>query len=78
MRKVVVLGIGLHKFGRFPEKSPQELCHTAITAALADAGVSFKDINAAYVGVQQCSPVLSRRIIQQFGWTGIPITTHAY
>lgn len=75
MRQVKVLGVGLHKFGRFPEKSVEMLCHDAISAALQDAGVSFKQVQASYVGVQQTNPVLSRRLIQHFGWTGIPITT---
>ena len=75
MREVKVLGLGLHKFGRFPDKSVEALCHDAIRAALDDAAMPFKDVQAAYIGVQNPSPVLSRRLIQHFGWTGIPITT---
>lgn len=75
MREVKILGVGLHKFGRYPEKSPEALCHDAIREALDDAGVAFQQVQAAYIGVQNPGPVLSRRIIQHFGWTGIPITT---
>ena len=75
MRQVKILGVGLHKFGRFPNKGVEELCHDPIRNALDDAGTPFTDIQAAYVGVQNPSPVLSRRLIQHFGWTGIPITT---
>jgi len=50
MRDVVVLGAGLHRFGRFPDKSLQDLGREAIKNALDDSGVPFKDIEVAYVG----------------------------
>ncbi len=75
MSEVEVLGVGLHKFGRYPDKTVEALCRDAIQMALDDSGVPFADVNAAYVGVQNSSPVLSRRLVQHFGWTGIPITT---
>ena len=35
MRDVAVLGVGMHAFGKFADKSVTELCRTAVTAALA-------------------------------------------
>ena len=51
MREVAVLGVGMHAFGKFPEKSVTELCRDAVTAAIADAGINWRDIEAvsAYV-----------------------------
>ncbi len=43
MREVAVLGVGMHPWGKFPESSVTELCRTAVQAALADAGVSWRD-----------------------------------
>lgn len=73
MRDVYVLGVGMHPFGRFPDKSFEELTRPAVEAALADAAVPFKDIETAFCGVVNSGLYDSRRVIQQFGWTGIPI-----
>lgn len=50
MREVSIIGVGLHKFGRWPDKSPGDLGRVAIQEALDDAGVEFKDIQAGWSG----------------------------
>ncbi len=50
MRDVSIIGIGLHKFGRWPDKGPGDLGRVAIQEALDDAGVEFKDIEAGWSG----------------------------
>lgn len=75
MSDVMVMGLGLHPFGRFPDKSTVELAEVAISAALKDAGIPFKDIQAAYLGTEFGHFTDSRMIIQNFGWTGIPISS---
>lgn len=77
MREVVVMGVGLHKFGRFPDATFEEMTGVAISKALADSGVPFTDIEAALMGSTQCAVYDPRRIVQQFGWTGIPIVSMA-
>jgi acetyl-CoA acetyltransferase len=74
MNEVVVMGMGLHPFGRWPEKSTIELAEVAIGAALKDAGIPFRDIQAAYLGSELGHFTDARMIIQNFGWTGIPIS----
>ncbi|MBI2868552.1 MAG: thiolase family protein, partial [Chloroflexi bacterium] len=73
MREVVVMGIGLHPFGRFPEKTFEELAHPAISAALEDSNIPFKDIQVAFCGVVTSGLYDSRNVIQQFGWSGIMV-----
>ncbi|MFH1480961.1 MAG: thiolase family protein, partial [Pseudomonadota bacterium] len=73
MRNVVIMGVGMHKFGRFPEETFVELTYPAIEGALKDSGIPFKDIDVAYCGVVYSSLYDSRRVIQQFGWTGLMI-----
>ena len=73
MRNAVVMGVGLHKYGRFPEKSFEELTYPAIEEALKDARIPFKDIQGAFCGVAESAIYDSRRVIQQFGWTGLMI-----
>ncbi|MFH1349390.1 MAG: thiolase family protein [Pseudomonadota bacterium] len=77
MRNVVIMGVGMHPFGRFPEKSFEALTYPAIDAALKDSGIPFKDIEVAFCGVVYSSLYDSRRVIQQFGWTGIMIHSMA-
>ena len=73
MRNVLVMGTGMHRFGRFPGKSFEALTYPAIENALEDAAIPFKDIEVAFCGVAHSSLYDSRRVIQQFGWTGIMI-----
>jgi acetyl-CoA acetyltransferase len=73
MKDVAVLGVGMHRFGMWADKSNAEMSLEAGTAALADAGLSFRDVNAAYVG-QIFAPVMSGvRVMKEFGLTGLPI-----
>lgn len=73
MEDVVVMGVGLHPFGKWPDKSTVELAEVAISAALKDSGIPFKDIQAAYLGAEFSGFFDARMIVQNFGWTGIPI-----
>ena len=73
MRDVLVMGIGLHPFGRFPEKTFEELSYPAIKEALDDSNIPFKDIEVAFCGVVNSALYDSRNVIQQFGWSGIMI-----
>lgn len=73
-REVVVAGVGLHPFGRFPEKSMRDLAREAVLEALEDAGVKYKDIQAAYFGhVYYEGAAPGPQILRDLGLTGIPI-----
>ena len=73
-REVVVAGVGLHPFGRFPDKSPQDLAKTAVLEALDDAGVGYKNIQAAYFGhVYFEGMSVGEGVLNQLGLTGIPV-----
>ena len=50
MRDVAVIGAGMVRFGKWPEKGIKDLVREATTAAMADAGVEKRDLDAAYVG----------------------------
>ncbi|HEY90862.1 MAG TPA: thiolase family protein [Dehalococcoidia bacterium] len=73
-REVSVAGVGLHPFGRFPEKTVQELARTAVLEALEDAGVGYQQIQAAYFGhVYFQGMSLGETVLRELGLTGIPI-----
>ncbi len=73
MREVVVLGGGLHPFGRFPEKSFVDLTRPAIREALDDAGVPFQEVQIAYCGRVNAPMGTGLAVVNEFGLTGIPI-----
>src|SRR5687767_6613799 len=63
----------MHRFGMFPDSSNAEMGRIAGLAALKDAGLGFKDVNAAYAG-QIFAPVMTGvRVMKEFGLTGIPV-----
>jgi acetyl-CoA acetyltransferase len=66
--------VGLHPFGRFPEKNMQEMARTAVLEAFEDAGVGYKEIQAAYFGhVYYEGMSVGEAALGQLGLTGIPV-----
>jgi acetyl-CoA acetyltransferase len=73
-RDVFMLGVGLHPFGRFPDVSTREMSQVAILSALRDAGVPFRDVEAAYYAhVYADGTTPGQAILRDLGLTGIPI-----
>ena len=74
MRNVYVLGTGMIKFGRYPEKTVPELGAEAALIALKDAGVNIKDVELFASGnLYQANAMIGQRILQQIGQTGVPV-----
>ena len=73
MKDVAVLGVGLHRFGMWPDRSNADLGREAGLAALRDAGLSFRDVQAAYVGYIFAPVMSGTRTMKEFGLTGIPV-----
>ena len=73
-REVVVAGIGLHPFGRFPKQDLASLARSAVVEALKDAGVGWTDIPVAYFGhVYYHGMSVGEMALAALGLTGIPI-----
>jgi acetyl-CoA acetyltransferase len=73
LREVCILGIGLHKFGRWPDKSVEDMAKVAIKSALADAGVEFNQIEAGFSGRVRNVTGTGQSIFGQFLRNGILI-----
>ncbi len=71
---VAVLGVGMTRFGVFPGRSNSELAREAGLAALADAGISFRDVGEAFVGYIFGGAMTGIRAMKEFGLTGLPAT----
>ena len=73
-REVVVVGVGLHPFGRFPKQDLASLARSAVVEALKDAGVGWTDIPVAYFGhVYYHGMSVGETALAALGLTGIPI-----
>ena len=80
MRNVVVIGVGMTKFGKFPEIPVEQLGREAAWGSLKDAGLSPKHIQVAYLGnlterretgFVSCA---AQEILRGVGIRGVPIT----
>ncbi|MEK6710232.1 MAG: thiolase family protein [Nitrospinota bacterium] len=79
MRDVVIAGVGMHPFGKFLDKSLEDLARVAVWNAVGDSGVPPKEIQAAYVAnslgglVTGQEGVRGQVILRDAGFSGIPI-----
>ena len=78
MREVAVLGLGMHPWGKFPEKSVTKMCREAVAAALTDAGVSWREIEAVSAASSRFSGgkgwgLNGNDVVEEMGATGIPV-----
>ncbi len=70
MDDVAIIGVGLHPFGRFGDKTAFQMGAEAVDLALDDAGVAWPDVQFAFGGsweVAQTDPLTGL-----LGLTGIP------
>ena len=74
MREVSVIGVGMTPFAKYRDKSLAEIGWPAVKAAIEDAGVEKKDIEAAYCGSALGGMMSGQRVLKQLGITGLPIT----
>jgi acetyl-CoA acetyltransferase len=73
-RRVNVIGVGMNKFAK-PGASEDyhEMAFKAATAALADSGIKYEQIQQAYVGYVFGDSTCGQRAVYQLGTTGIPV-----
>jgi acetyl-CoA acetyltransferase len=74
MRKVAVIGVGLHQYGRWNDKKPKDLAQTAIAGALSSAGLEWGDIQSGWCGHTSLGMTAGARLFAPLGQTGLSIT----
>ncbi len=72
MDDVAIIGVGLHPFGRFPGVSAIEMAAKATRLALADAGITWKDVQFAFGGSYEVDN--PDAVVNRLGLTGLPFT----
>jgi len=73
MRDVIVLGVGMTNFGRFPERPVAKIGAEAMLAALNDAGIAWKDVPVLYCAHAMGRTVDGELVEAELGHTGIPV-----
>lgn len=73
MSGVSVVGVGMIPFGKYPEKNIADLGWPAVKAAIKDAGIEAKQIQAAYSGTARGGAMVGQRILGRIGLAGLPI-----
>ena len=73
MRDVTVIGGGSTVFGKFPERSCEELGGEAVLAAIEDAGIRRKDVQFASCATVFGGYCIGQRVLKEVGITGVEI-----
>jgi acetyl-CoA acetyltransferase len=73
VRPVYVRGVGLHPFGRFPDRSLTALGVAAVRSALAEAGIAARGFQAALCGCVYGGVATGHKVLTSLGQTGMPI-----
>lgn len=69
---VIIAGVGLHPFGRFP-LSVEELARVAAVEALGDSGVTYPEVDLTVVANVGEGMAKAQRIAGRLGATGRPV-----
>jgi len=72
-RKVYVAGVGMTKFEKPGQHDYPEMSKQAGEQALKDSGVSYQDVEEAFVGYVFGDSTCGQRAVYQLGLTGIPV-----
>ena len=73
--KVFVVGVGMTKFEKPGARDWDypDMAREAGTAALADAGIDYREVQQAYVGYVYGESTSGQRAVYELGMTGIPV-----
>ena len=73
MKGVSVIGIGMIPFGKYPDTNITDLGWPAVKAAIKDAGIDARRIQAVYSGTARGGAMVGQRIMGRLGLAGLPI-----
>lgn len=79
MTEAAIIGVGMHPWGKFPEKDIEEMCVHSVLEAMKDAKVKWRDIQAVVAGCWPWSGtgspgmMMGHRISRRLGEKGIPV-----
>ncbi|MFC2005919.1 lipid-transfer protein [Chloroflexota bacterium] len=79
MKEVAILGVGMHPWGKFPDKTWEDLAEDAVQKALKDANLEWKDIQFVSAGLDRWSGLngllAGSTLSMRLGSIGVPATS---
>jgi acetyl-CoA acetyltransferase len=79
MTDVMIAGVGMHPFGRYPDASLKDLARVAVIRALDDAGLGVKDVDAVYSAnamaglLQGQEQIRGQSVLREVGLERVPV-----
>lgn len=73
MDNACIIGAGMVRFGRYPDRLVEDFASEAVRAALTDSGIDPRRIGVAIVGHSSQGRVAGQRVLKELALTGIPI-----
>lgn len=73
MRECAIIGTGMIRFGRYPERSLGDIAFPAVLEALSEAEIEPNKIQAAWCGSALSGMMAGQRTLAKIGLSGIPI-----
>jgi acetyl-CoA acetyltransferase len=77
MREVSIIGVGIHPWGKFRDKTFVDMGVIAVSKALSDAGIDWREIQTVCSGIYiwggNAGHLSGQYLASVFGETGIPI-----
>jgi acetyl-CoA acetyltransferase len=70
---VYVAGVGIHPFGRFPDRSYRQLGAQAAGGALSDAGVDIRQLEMVFVANVGAEMAKGQNVLDLLGRPGVPV-----
>jgi len=73
MSNAYIVGIGLTRFGRHPDRTVESLAAEAVFEAIRDAGVDWREVQQFYGAHVNQGVAAGQRVIKEIGPSGIPV-----
>jgi acetyl-CoA acetyltransferase len=73
LRDVVIAGMGITRWGVYPDLEWYDFGSEAVFAALKDADINFKDVQIAFSGSCYQGTSSGHKVLAEISKTGIPI-----
>lgn len=74
MTHASIVGVGMTRFGKYPEATLADIGWPAVKAAIADSGIDPRRIEACYCGSSLGGMMAGQRVLGRIGMGGIPVT----
>ena len=73
MNNAYIIGLGITKFDRYPDRAVESIAAEAIQQTLADAGIGWGEVQQFYAAHVKQGVAAGQRIAKQVGPSGLPV-----